>query len=502
MVAEQAMRISNHKFADFVCSGLVLAILVVAYARTLAPGITWANNGADSGDLVAAAATLGIAHPSGYPTYLLLAHCFQLIPVGDLAFRATLMSAVAALLAVFLVYRIVLVLLGNQSWRAAISAGTAALALGLSQVFWSQAVVAEVYTLNAFFTALMLLFALQAMRRPTLAWWELALHGLIAGLALGNHITAGLVVAGWFGVALVYARASARARVAALAALSVGAGLLVYLYLPIRAAAHPAINWGVPVDWAGFWWVISGQPYRQLAFGLPANFLAGRVAAWAGLLAQQFGPLGLVLGFCGLLYARLSARRYVWLTGGIVLAASAFAIGYNTADSYAYLIPAYLIFAIWVGLGVAIVLDLIARWKSAFAPLAAALALGALAWPAPATAAAVDASHDRRAIEFAASVLAAAPPQAIVITTSDRDTFPLWYYHYALGERPDIVVLVEPLLDFGWYRENLRAIYPALQIPAQSVASSAADVIALNDRPGRVCRVDLDRTRMPPMVCG
>src|SRR5881396_41572 len=78
---------------------LAIAILAIAYARTLAPGVTWANDGADSGDLVTAAATLGVAHPTGYPTYLILARLFQLIPVGDLALRSTIVSAVAAVLA-------------------------------------------------------------------------------------------------------------------------------------------------------------------------------------------------------------------------------------------------------------------------------------------------------------------------------------------------------------------------------------------------------------------
>src|SRR5688500_577949 len=69
------------------------AALGCVYAYTLAPGITWANDGADSGDLVAATATLGVAHPTGYPAYLLLARLFQLIPIGDLALRSTIFSA-------------------------------------------------------------------------------------------------------------------------------------------------------------------------------------------------------------------------------------------------------------------------------------------------------------------------------------------------------------------------------------------------------------------------
>ncbi len=50
---------------------LFLSLLTV-YGMTLAPGLTWANSGADGGDLITAAATGGVPHPTGYPVYLLL----------------------------------------------------------------------------------------------------------------------------------------------------------------------------------------------------------------------------------------------------------------------------------------------------------------------------------------------------------------------------------------------------------------------------------------------
>ena len=50
---------------------LVAVALLPIYLTTLAPGLTWANDGADGGDLVTAAATLGVAHPTGYPLYRL-----------------------------------------------------------------------------------------------------------------------------------------------------------------------------------------------------------------------------------------------------------------------------------------------------------------------------------------------------------------------------------------------------------------------------------------------
>lgn len=65
---------------------LALSLMGV-YLSTLAPGLTWANDGSDGGDLIAAAYTGGVAHPTGYPLYLLLARLFQFVPLGSLADR-------------------------------------------------------------------------------------------------------------------------------------------------------------------------------------------------------------------------------------------------------------------------------------------------------------------------------------------------------------------------------------------------------------------------------
>jgi hypothetical protein len=71
--------------------------------------------------------------------------------------------------------------------------------------------------------------------------------------------------------------------------------------------------------------------------------------------------LGLALGCFGLLYGGARLALFLWLTTGVAAAYPIFAITYNTADSYAYLILAYVIFAIWIGLGMAIRLRFITR---------------------------------------------------------------------------------------------------------------------------------------------
>jgi hypothetical protein len=116
----------------------------------------------------------------------------------------------------------------------------------------------------------------------------------------------------------------------------------------------------------------------------------------------------------------------------------------------------------------------------------------ALLLPAAQTASAVDASDDRRAIEFARVALAQAPPEAVVVTFEDRDTFALWYDHFALRRRPDLAVVAEPLLVHEWYRRTLRATYPWLAV-ADSAPSGGSFGLARADGASlTVCRAVLE----------
>src|SRR5512135_3416155 len=118
---------------------LILALsLFFIYLGTMAPGLTWANAGTDGGDLITAAATGGVAHPTGYPTYLLIAGFFQQLPLGNLAFRTNLLSAIASVLASVLVYETV-TLLPNSPVRGNQPAGLiAGFMFGLAPLIWSQ----------------------------------------------------------------------------------------------------------------------------------------------------------------------------------------------------------------------------------------------------------------------------------------------------------------------------------------------------------------------------
>src|SRR5581483_4482161 len=123
------------------CAALLL------YARTTAPTVL----PGDSGEFQFAAWGFWLAHPTGYPLYLILGGVWQhLLPIGDPACRLNLLSAFLAALTIGAAF-----LVCYQITRARAASLIAASALAASPLFWAQATRAEVYALNTLFVALL-----------------------------------------------------------------------------------------------------------------------------------------------------------------------------------------------------------------------------------------------------------------------------------------------------------------------------------------------------------
>ncbi|HXV97556.1 MAG TPA: DUF2723 domain-containing protein, partial [Anaerolineae bacterium] len=331
----------------------------VIYALTLAPSITWRNNGVDSGDLATAVAVGGVPHPPGYPTYLVLGEIFKLLPFGDVAYRLNLLSATSAALSsailALVIYQTLAAVAGGQkpghgagptvSWLSAVCAISASLTLAFSGLFWSQAVIAEVYALNALFAAGLLYGALQ-VKPANQSWLVPALFGLL-GLSLGNHLSILLIVP----LIIWLLKSEWRWPLVVTSCLAFGLGLSIYLIIPIRAAALPPVNWGAATNWPNFWWLVSAEAYRSLLLALPWQFIPTRLAVLAGLLAEVFIWWGLPVSLLGL--QRLLRLNYSLGLASLLtlLLFAIYAIGYNTTDSYIYLLPALLMLSLWLGWG-------------------------------------------------------------------------------------------------------------------------------------------------------
>ncbi|MBU1598794.1 DUF2723 domain-containing protein, partial [bacterium] len=161
---------------------LVLFVSFGVYLYTLTPTVGFH----DSGELITVAYTLGIAHPPGYPLYTLFGKVFiTLIPIGNIAYRMNMESALFASLACLMTYFITLKLTAKI-----IPSIVTALILAFSATFWEQAVIAEKYTLNAFFFTLLIFILLkwqESIRNPRFAIRNLYLFSFLLGLSFCHH---------------------------------------------------------------------------------------------------------------------------------------------------------------------------------------------------------------------------------------------------------------------------------------------------------------------------
>lgn len=468
---------------------VTLGILLLIYSQTQAKGPTWANYGMDGGDLFAAVATMGVPHPTGYPTYVVIGRAIALTPFGDLSQQLVWLSSAGMALAAALLAALSGRIVPGRRWLGASIGLTVGLAFGLAPVPWSQAVVIEVHALNALFVALALALSLGLNPDADRPRWRAAVLGAVCGIGLGNHLTFALLLPALGALVWRWARETRDWRLAVLASTGLILGLGVYAYLPLAARADPPVNWGDPSTWAGFRWVITGELYQGLAFGLPLGEIPRRVAAWAGLLVEQFGFLGVGAGIFGLVYGGSRYTALDRLTYWMVPVYSLFALGYNTADSFGYLIPAYIGFGWWIALGLKAGADRLGGLNAGWALLLPVLLLAEIGVRLPARWIDVDASDDRQAVRFVEQLLGIAPDQAIILTEGTEDSFALWYAHFGQGARSDLKIIVAPLAQFTWYREGLRHTYPSLAFPdyyPDEVWGWADMLLARNPLP--VCR--------------
>ena len=448
---------------------LVFLLLMGIYLPSLAPGLTWAHGGADGGDLIAAAALNGVPHPSGYPLYLLLAKPFLVLPFGNLAFRANLFSAFCFALASALLFIGALQWLQDRKF-ALPAAAVAALSFGLSPLVWSQAVIAEVYGLQALLSVIILL---QAFSCPKTCACGL-LRGLTLGLALGNHLTSLFLLP----LLILDFRSPGRLsfRDIVIRLLGFLLGCLVYLILPLYAAQSPPVNWMGPVSWSSFWDLVSGRVYQSY---FTLDLVGERLRGVAGLLLRDFTLLGVPLGIFALF--RSLKDRNSWPLLWIFFIHGFFSLVYGSKDSYVYLIAAWVAFSFWIGQGLQFALVSLPPRK--YFPLIVSLTLAALfiaraflVFPQ------VDASQDHRAEDFARHVLEDAPPGALLFAEDDEASFALAYYLFVERLRPDLTLISEGLLGYPWYQHSLRSQDPRLVLPLGKELS-AYELIMLNARP-------------------
>ena len=468
---------------------IVGAVAFVAYLRTLMPGIAFG----DWGEMQTVPHILGIAHPTGYPTYILLAWLTELIPVGSVALRANLLSAVLVSLAVAIATAIS-IRLGVRP-LIAIAAGIASAAIG---TVWAAATVAEVNPLHLFFAA--------ALLHRALVWEEhrrvrdLVLGGLLVGLSLGNHLLTVFIAPFVALFVLWVGRREILARPWTLLAAG-GAtvlGLLVYLYIPIAASRvpPPALPYNHPVTLDAVWWLVSGTQFRGqfdfLSAAGPGRFIDSLPSLW-NLLVSRATPILPILGFGGLVV--LLWRRPAFGLMSIAILVLGLYVWANYLELEHYLLVPWLI----LGIGAAVALDAIADGLAAGLSMAGigrageageagvavggvgvavggvglvlALLLGLTNWRA------ADRSGDLSGSEYVDSVFTMLPQNAAILSEWDAST-PLWHGQQVLGMRPDVLVVDDTNIVYdGWVTRERRIESLICERPVFMIRLSDRDLV-------------------------
>lgn len=332
--------------AEAAFAALAFLAPFAAYIATLLPGVGYHG---DTIQFQSIGKLLGIAHPPGYPGYALLNHLFTRLPLdGSIAYKANLMSAFFGAGAVFLLYGILRVL----TVRAPLAL-LASLAFAFFEVFWSKAVVAEVYTLNVFYMAGVILLLFLWRERGKDRYYLGAC--LVYALSFGNHLTMiTLLPAFAFFVLATDWRVVLRRRNIALVLLFIALGASQYLYLFIRTSQGTVwLNTQVN-SLNSFIHMVTAQSFRGYMFryGL-GETLTTRLPLYLAWVTVVVGWVGWGLAAVGV-FSLWRHRRWsalcllLGLLGNLV-----YTLPYDDGSGIngEFAIPTYLFLTVFLGMG-------------------------------------------------------------------------------------------------------------------------------------------------------
>ena len=434
----------------FLAAAFLIPFLV--YLFTLAPTVT----NEDSGDLVTSAYILGIPHPPGYPLYTMLGKLFTYIPFGSIAWRVNLMSAFFASLAVSLFFLLLL------KFFTPTTALISSLIFAFSREFWSQSVIAEVYTLHLFFLVLLIYLSLRLLEKPSpvifLSSW------FIMGLSLSNHHTALLFLPFLAWVTFRTWR-NIPGRGKAFFPCMFFLGLLPYLYLPLRSRANPPLDWGNPENLQNFLRVVTRHQYGGFSFNSWGwEYLQFHLAKYGKLLFRQFSFLSLLaLGLLGVV-KKPGVKRvfliYFFLAYSVFYV---FLVAFNPYIRHpsvhvgVFYIPSFLIFSYFIGEGISFLREKEKRLLPLFFLLPFVL-LG-INYPY------CNRHKDFSSYQYGVKVLSLLPKNSIVFTDHKDSIFIFWYLQFVEGKRKDLVFLSVESLKRPIYLARMRKLYPRVKFP-------------------------------------
>lgn len=339
----------------------VFGVCLAVYLTTVAPRVTFI----DSGELAAVASTLGVAHPTGYPLFTLLGWCVSKVPIAATEIvRLNVLTAILTALGTLVFFRAMVAIQlscygqrqDDRTMPLLASSLSASFILAFSRTYWSQSTSIEVYSLHCVFLAAILYSIVKALRsRHNMRWWSVV--GFLLGLSFTNHMTTVLLIPGLlllFGSEFRKRRDLLRG--AGSLVIPFFLGLSLYLYLPIRAADDPVLNWGNPQTFERFLWHVSGKQYRVWMFS--SLDIAGRqLQYFLEHLPSEFAYVPLLFALLGIWVLLRRNKRWFWFTLLLFVTCVLYSINYDIHEIDPYFLLSYFMIAMWAGIGVRFAID-------------------------------------------------------------------------------------------------------------------------------------------------
>lgn len=430
----------------------------------------------DSAEFIVTAYQNGVPHPPGFPLFVAIAHQFTKLPYYSIAWRVNLVSAVFGALSAGFVFGSLYLL----TRHLLISAATALL-YAFAPLFWLYSLVAEVFSLNNFFIALLLFLGIYAINYPKKTFL-FPLIAFLFGLGLTGH-----QLLFFFVPALLYLfftlNVHRKPRLLFYSLFAFALGELPQLYLCYAASGNPFYNWGDPET-----------AYRLIRHILRLDYGVFQLGAISdeqgGAFSLQFVPfylssflrqLHILLAFVPFGLCLLWKKRktfwliligflffgplFLWYAGLPIASVLQKGVGerfHMQSLIFLFLIAGYGIFFIWEKLRFPKRYVLAKNAGGLLVLLATILTLLCYYYPK------VNQKHNILFEEYAQNVFDTLPENALFLVgtaSTDSGLMGSIYLQQIRARRPDIKIVNFSLLPASWYHETLNRYYPNLLLP-------------------------------------
>lgn len=456
-------------------------IIFIIYLFTLAPSVIQI----DSGELATVQATLGIAHPTGYPLFTIIGFLFLKIPFPfSKIVQTNILAAMWCALGIYFFVKIVELLLSkagdwqnkkeqNNRKEKQVSSGgkdqsiiitiSAAFFLALSKTYWMQSTSVEVYSMQIFLFTLIIFISLKTFYKQEKNYYDWLPVGLAYAFGFANHMTTMLVIP--FSAILFFQKEKFTGRslikILITTILSLPLLALFYSYLPIRASMNPIINWGNPVNFEKIFRHVSGKQYQVWLF-TSLEAAQKQFKYFLNNFPSEFAYAGLFLGLLGIIYLFRNNKKMLIALSATFTFAVLYSINYEINDIDSYFLLAYIIFGILIAFGFLSLLIYL-KEKSIKEIYTYIIIAGLCFIPLAVNHAEADQSKIFTYEDYTKAILNSTSKNSIIFSYQwDYFISPSYYFQNVENFRKDVTVIDKELMRRSWYYNQLNNQHPAV----------------------------------------